>query len=327
MKWKSWGDWKRDPPPPLEYVIGPKVLYKQGKMMIFGPAGVGKSLLAQRLAFAVATGTDWMGLDIARPMKVGYSLGESHPTLMFERSAIIESVDTYDKKLLDTNLIQSFETQLMLDTPGGLDEVLHDIEAQGFEFLILDPLEHFKIGSDIDDKAITEVVRAFDKIVETGCTLCVVHHYGKGSFNSKGVEYDRGLHGARGKVALTANPWDTIFQVRQIEKEMREFRHAKNRAGPMITDAVTFDINWETMSPVYRQATTEATKNEKAAEYLPQIWTPAPAILRLWTTEFGFSERTARTMLDRLEVEKIAEVRVDPKRKNQKQVRKAKVDG
>ena len=74
--------------PPRQKIIDPW-LPEKGLVMAYSPRGVGKTLLGMTSAYAMASGSDFLGFKTARPRKVLYIDGEMPAESMQERLAAI----------------------------------------------------------------------------------------------------------------------------------------------------------------------------------------------------------------------------------------------
>jgi KaiC/GvpD/RAD55 family RecA-like ATPase len=92
FKAHTFGDFLAHMFPPVELLLNPW-LPRRGIAMIFGRAGVGKTILAQTTAYALATGGSFLGWRAPTPSRVLYVDGEMDPAELVQRFAAIHSAN------------------------------------------------------------------------------------------------------------------------------------------------------------------------------------------------------------------------------------------
>ncbi|CAG7667811.1 unnamed protein product [Allacma fusca] len=139
-------DWQGSPPE-REWIL-PDWLPRGYVTAIYGDGGVGKSLLAQQLMTALATGSEFMGMRAA-PCKIYALMCEDDEHELWRRQASINAYYGLDMKALENNLrivSRVGENNLLMifnnSDSGQLTEffniLLADIAAYGPDLIILD---------------------------------------------------------------------------------------------------------------------------------------------------------------------------------------------
>ena len=92
FKAHNFGDFLAHQFPPVELLLDPW-LPRRGIAMIFGRAGVGKTILAQTTAYTLATGGAFLGWRAPTPCRVLYVDGEMDPAELGNRFAAIHAAN------------------------------------------------------------------------------------------------------------------------------------------------------------------------------------------------------------------------------------------
>lgn len=160
-----------------------------------------KSFLALDLAFAVATGGDFLGR---------YSTGGVGRSVMYvqmesSKSAFRDRVRSVASRFAaaPTNLRLITNEPVLLEDPSWVERIENELDAHRPALLILDPLASLTSGDENSSQEMGALIRLFRAWRDRfGCAVCVVHHTGKGGEKSgakRSGEKMRGssaLHGA-----------------------------------------------------------------------------------------------------------------------------------
>ena len=217
-------EWLNGQPPKREALLttggdeSATFLVRGKTAMLVAPGGGGKTGLLAQLAVAVATGTPWLGYDVARPGRVLLALGEEDRAEMHRR--IHYAFDAQQGAAADdlaTNLVpfplyatnpRFIEHDPMgrrgdSPTPSLFYRRLYDyLENNGpWALIIIDPASRF-MGAEVetDNAAATRFVELLEAMtqVEGAPTVLTAHHTNKGALNAE--KTNQGA--ARGSSAL-----------------------------------------------------------------------------------------------------------------------------
>ena len=158
-------------PPPVKQYIGSHILIDQGRLLIFAPPKVGKSVLAQQLCFCIATGRDWLGYP-TQPGRVLY-LSLEGSKIMFRDRLYKVSQQFQGVPPNALRFISGVDFKL---TRNADVADLHNIIARDQpNIVVLDPW--YKMMSDGDVKTYEQTMDKMDQIISKfGVALVVVHH-------------------------------------------------------------------------------------------------------------------------------------------------------
>ena len=81
--------------PPREWLLEPAIP-SQGLAMLYGPRGMGKTLVGMGIAYAVASGGEFLKFKAAKARKVLYVDGEMPAVAMQERCAALVEMNTLE---------------------------------------------------------------------------------------------------------------------------------------------------------------------------------------------------------------------------------------
>jgi len=165
----SIGDLLAEPDETTDWVVQDRI--PAGSLILFsGKPKTGKSTTCRDLAFAVATGDDWLGHPCT-PGPVWYLALEE------KRSEVRRHFRQMGARADDP--IRLFIGQAPLDIIGQLHALA---EREPPSVIFADPFQRLIRAKDLNDYA--EVTTKFDPLLklarETGATLVLVHHGGKG---------------------------------------------------------------------------------------------------------------------------------------------------
>lgn len=268
------------------------ILDYDGKMIIAGPPGVGKSNLALDLARALVSGKRWLGHFPIR--KLGYRV------LYVDLEMGGRSLQRRLRKLkiqgaaLSSLHIFRFP-YLRVEEKAGYDG-LRDILARCKpDVVIIDPFRNVHGLDENDSKEMAAVLSQFNQLMaDFGCAFVLVHHSRKGE---KG-KAERNQDALRGSTALTAWATSTIVlnptnELGRVQADMAKARDAEEYIAPLYLD---FDRDTFTFEPSERpehgqkltRGQVVAMVREMGEEHV--LRQPLVAALK---DRYGVSERTA----------------------------------
>lgn len=178
----SYSDMKNSTPPPIQNILHPW-LPTQGIAFIYAATGVGKTLFTLNVAYAIASGGNFLKYKAAKPVSILYVDGEMAYNQVHARFIqIIQQQGELDEEV-NWHLLnpESFPNQLMpkINTPEGQEFYLKKMNECGAEVLFLDNLS---VLSSIDENVSEQwsvVQNWFITLRSLGKTVVVVHHAGK----------------------------------------------------------------------------------------------------------------------------------------------------
>jgi len=185
--------WK---PPPLKSVVSDGVLFEQTKAVLFGDPKLGKSLLAQQLAFCLALGVPWVGFD-TQPMKVLYVQSEISKILFKDRieasgrglGRIVPPGQLYFSTMFGWHLDREVASTDLANTVGRIKP----------QVIILDP--KYKLLSNSDEQSIIRLTDTIDSLINNfGVTVILIDHARKPRMAQSGSIVDMGGTELRGPI-------------------------------------------------------------------------------------------------------------------------------
>jgi hypothetical protein len=190
------------------------VLGEGGFSALYGAPGSGKSFLAMDIAFAIATGTSWMGREVVQG-SVLYAAGEGASGLRLRRTALtrVKGIESPPVAFLPLALDITIESGAIIDFISQMKVETGSIPR----LLIIDTLNrYFGDGDENSSKDMKRFIDSVGKIHEIYPELhiMIVHHAGK--------EEEKGL---RGSSALKGAV-DTVIRCRRPGKEGLPFQVA-----------------------------------------------------------------------------------------------------
>lgn len=186
-----------DDPPERDWVL-PGYIPAREVTLFTGPGGAGKSLFAQQLATAVATGAPLLGLPTPGGEETNalYVTAEDGEDELWRRqprclAAIGKTRDDLSDDGFDWlhlvslrgrtgNELVTFDRDGELQTTEAFDKLCDTLVDTGASLLILDNVGHLFAGNENDRGQVTRFVNALYKLVRTyGVTILLVAHPNK----------------------------------------------------------------------------------------------------------------------------------------------------
>lgn len=177
------------PPNYPKTLVGGGLLYANTRMIIYGRYKSFKSMLSMDLAFALASGTSWLGFD-SSPLggsKVLYlQLELSEPLFRSRlsktwsfREMLMEG--DLQKEVSERNLHFWTQHWLKIDQPQGVAIIDHYLEEIRPDVLIIDPLYKVVTGNLLTVLDMQKLVDALDILIgKYGCSIILISHTRKG---------------------------------------------------------------------------------------------------------------------------------------------------
>lgn len=184
--------------PGMEYLIGPNVLPKKGKLLITAETGVGKSYIALHMAACLATGTALFGLKhnrhdenfgkpvfpVPKSVYVTYLDYEIPEHLRKDRLKPLQERFAEIGKDFGDNLVffdKASDYRLMnmrTEDPnkGSFDKLFSKVRASKPGVLIVDPFSSTHSMNEISNE-IRQPLTSLDRFIDhSGCSVILVHH-------------------------------------------------------------------------------------------------------------------------------------------------------
>ena len=187
-------------------LLGDGLVWRDGKVWMYGPTGRFKSFAAMQMAFSIASGLPWFNW-VTQKARVLYAQAEIPKLDMQDR------VNSMQKRWGTEGI--SFLTLrgwALENRQSALDLKKRAVDA-GAEVLIIDPVTQVLAGSENNDRDVRYFTRVLEDIQQelSLCLFCV-HHSRKGTF-SDGKVVDSGYGENRGHSHLIGWP-DTILHLK-----------------------------------------------------------------------------------------------------------------
>jgi hypothetical protein len=187
-----------EPLPPVDWVVAGLGLAPGRPNLLFGKSGSVKTILAQHVAIAVATGSLLLGqYSTGRGGPVAhldYDQGRNATIRRYQRIAAAQEID-----------LAQMDDQLRMLSPPPFDLTSSGAEAwfsralDGVRMCVLDSMIAACPGQDENDAKIGEYMRLLWRVSEsTGCAVLLLHHSGKDSPHGKRDSRDQ----ARGSSSI-----------------------------------------------------------------------------------------------------------------------------
>ena len=271
-----------DLPSPQPLVTG--VLNRDSFAALYGPPGVGKSLLALDLGLCIASGTWWHRHEVCRgPVLYVVSEGATGLGIRTRAWAALNRVRIPDDMTWLTkavNLLNPDETRQLIDITTRLAPAL----------VVIDTLNRSMSGGEENSSSdMGTVIAACDRIRQaTGACVLIVHHSGK----------DRSA-GLRGHSSLLGAV-DTELEVKSGGDNIITFKTSKQKEGPDQTMPLRFTLvpaaNSVGVAPYTSRLQDQdggLTSNGRAClEGLRSVQVPGGVSTNVWRKAVDIPERT-----------------------------------
>jgi putative DNA primase/helicase len=169
--------------PRREYVLSP-ILPARSLAMLYAGRGIGKTRVGMGLAYAVASGGEFLRWRASKPRRVLYVDGEMPAELMQERALALMAASAHHPpdesyfRLLAMDC-QELGTSLNLARPEHQAAI--EVKLDGAELLVLDNLSTLVNGGRENDAESWDAVQAWLlQMRRKGVAVLLVHHAGRG---------------------------------------------------------------------------------------------------------------------------------------------------
>ncbi len=176
--------------PVRQHVLAP-ILPEKGLAMLYAQRGVGKTHVALGIAYAVASGGQFLRWQASQPRNVLYVDGEMPGRLLQERlDAIIAGAERLPPEMDGSFRLLAMDTQdigLSLNLADPADQKKLDNILGTTNFLVLDNLSTLVHGGRENDAESWDAMQAWLlQLRRRGISVLLVHHAGRGD-NARGT--------------------------------------------------------------------------------------------------------------------------------------------
>lgn len=212
-------------------LIEPGILPFNGKMILYGPTQVGKSLLVSQLGFDVATGRPWLGKMPVTQGKVAYVQCEIGRGKFRDR--VRKQMSRYEVPP-ESFFVVTTATMTMTKGDAEFLEVYQELESIRPSMLILDPQYKVFVGDENSNTEVKVFYNILDNICRSlDCAIVLVSHSRKARFE-EGVTVSRGVEELKG--AARQQEWaDTVIKLVGGKNE-KVLKFEKIRNGEPLED-------------------------------------------------------------------------------------------
>ncbi len=174
--------------PDIKSILDPW-LQEKGLAMIYGPRGRGKTFLCDTMAYAIASGNEFLGWQVKKPHRVLLVDGEMPASVLQKRLALI--VKGFEKEPPSRDYLQILSSDMFecgipdLASPEGQRVIENNLA--GINLLILDNLSTlFRRGAENDAESWAPIQEWILSLRRKGIAMLMVHHAGKAG-NQRGT--------------------------------------------------------------------------------------------------------------------------------------------
>ncbi|GAN78616.1 AAA domain-containing protein [Acidocella aminolytica 101 = DSM 11237] len=225
--------------PPREVLVSPW-LRSGESVLLWAPTGVGKTMLVNTLALAVAGGGKVAGWEADKPRKVLLVDGEMHIEDLKDRMVLLgDAVEGIDMEAARSNLVilsrqdQGPDTKFPnLADEAGQEGIMGRIRETGAELVILDNFSTLaEVADENEAAAMNPILTFLMRLKQAGVACILVHHSGKSGESYRGSS----------KLATT---FEVIIGLKRLE-------------GHEVDHGAAFEVEWTK----YRGKPNAATRN------------------------------------------------------------------
>jgi hypothetical protein len=185
------------PLPPVSFLIDGLRIGRGAPLLLAGPSFIGKTVIAQSLMLAIASGTPVWGVYSCRPASVLHIDLEQGKDLTFRRYQRLAKAAGIDVRSLEDRIRVAVKPAVRLDAADA-----EDVYARAFEgraFVLIDCLRAAAPTADENASDVRQYIDLVDRVAEkTGTVPAFIHHMKKPS----GDGADNPRHAIRGSSAI-----------------------------------------------------------------------------------------------------------------------------
>jgi hypothetical protein len=281
--------------PPRRAHVGRGILPAQGKALLTGHGGVGKTVLLLQTALELAAGRAWLGRWLGDgPSRVGLLLQEDPQEITQARfRGLLRALGLEERTSLPV-FLNDPSRYLSVTSDADLAWIVAFVKDRALDLLIPDPLITLHRENENDNARMRYVLDRFTAVqAETGCAVLLAHHHRKSPEGTEDFDAARGARAiqdwARTVVSLTARG-------KVDGRDRIRMTFTKLNYGPMPPGAITLERDPETLL-VRVVEEVEICSPERAAQSLEEMGGSAERKADWYAAiekATGCSDRTAR---------------------------------
>ncbi|MFC1455388.1 AAA family ATPase [Microvirga arabica] len=169
--------------PKREYILSP-ILPARSLAMLYAGRGIGKTRVGMGLAYAVASGGDFLRWRAPKQRRVLYMDGEMPAELMQERALALMMASTChpsDQSYFQLLAMDRQEPGTSLNLARPEHQAAIEVKLDGVELLVLDNLSTLVNGGRENDAESWDTVQSWLlQLRRRGVSVLLVHHAGRG---------------------------------------------------------------------------------------------------------------------------------------------------
>tara|TARA_A100001515_G_scaffold134852_1_gene125341 strand:+ start:2035 stop:4002 length:1968 start_codon:yes stop_codon:yes gene_type:complete len=167
----------------IEQYWGDCFIFQESRVLLVGKPKIGKSHWLGAFAAAATTGTEFMGKQFSRPLKVMWLQAEIIHEFLKNRVDMYYQPFEHDEELLQlgkSNLIASGRLRKNIMRDADMDDIAQSIDYHKPDLLMIDPIINFFSGEENSNQEVHEMLSRVDKLIEMFKVACIIaHHTGK----------------------------------------------------------------------------------------------------------------------------------------------------
>ena len=161
------------------------IIQRGANGFIAAPPKGSKSFCTADMLLALATGTEWLGFQVPRPVRCGLVSREDHyaltgwrlKALMRGRGLRATELSWLDNLFVNT---RAQTANFSLQNPSDMRELLAEVKDRKLEFVVLDVLNVLHSADENDNTEMRMVLNQCRRIQdESGASVGIIHHYNK----------------------------------------------------------------------------------------------------------------------------------------------------
>lgn len=292
-------------------LVEPDILPHGGKGLLYGFAGIGKSIIAMQLALDVAHGLPWLGHFPTEKGPVVYLQCELPRGKFRDRLRLM--VPSYPT--LDTLWVYTSLTMKIHPNDPEFRGFLSEVETIKPSLLVVDPQYKVLVGDENSAKDIQILYDLLDRLIQdTGAALLLVDHRRKGRQDADGWAVDFGAGELAG--SQRKQGWMDVVMRLSKTRGTHSLSFEKTRYGEA-PESVPIELKDEPLG-------FQATGRTVVVDALLSELAKGPALLqdlKVRLLKMGFADITVRRAFADAERDKLVVSRPLEHDKRQKEVR------
>lgn len=197
------------------------LLPRGGCLLLYGQTGVMKSWLVQHMAFCIATGNPWLGLETNQARVLLCNFEISSPSYHHRLQLMSRNFGLEPQMLWEAS-----PSVMFLEEPHVFNNFRETVESISPDVIILDCMSGCFGGDENSPRDISEFMRNMSSLIGTTRGMILVHHSNK-DYNNPSVT-DR----ARGHTKLVGWVDSILHMVNQ--PNFKQLQFGKTRHAPFL---------------------------------------------------------------------------------------------